>query len=183
MSPIATVSQVQLIQKVRNDLPGARDFFELTASRLRARRDLSFKRTIRVLREHGTVMTKDQLRDICMSLQKAGVGKLHSASNGKDFHFEVFYDLISIAKVALGEAKFLNPVPKPKLDLPELTALADVSVEPLPVSKAPSLARTAPKMVTVRYGAFEMDVPLTMDADEREQAAELIASLPQVKKD
>lgn len=176
----ASVNQVQMIQRIKSEVPGARDLFELTTSRLRSARQLGFKRTIRVLREHGTVMTKEQLHDICKRLERAGVGKLHTMPNG-DFQFKVDYELVSIAQVALGEAKQLAPLPMTKLNLPELTALESIKAEPAPpVKRVSDTAQRAPKMITVRYGAFEMDVPLSMDDEEREQAAELIAALPQL---
>ena len=182
MSPIATPVQIQMIQRIKKESPKAQDLFELHASRLRARRNFGFKRTIRVLREHGTPMTKEELFDICKRLEKVGIGKLHQNAAKTDYHFELFYDLISVAQVATGEAKSLDPAPRPRLDLPELRTLSEeVEAPSAPVSLPTQVSASKPRSITVRYGAFEMEVPLSMDSTEREQAAELIASLPQVK--
>lgn len=184
MTPvISSTAQVQMIQKVKAEIPGAQDFFELSASRLRARRDISFKRTIRVLREHGTTITKEQMHTICHSLEKAGVGKILPGGKSKDPHFELYYDLISVARVALGEAKQLDPAPKAKYNLPDLQGLAaSVAADPTPVSIKAQVATAAPKTIKVRCGSFELDVPLDMDSAERERASQLIASLPQLPK-
>lgn len=182
----ATAHQVKALQKISKEIPEAQDLFELLASRVRGRFDFGRRRTIRVLREHGTKISKDQFDEICHRLQMAGVGETVQGVAGEDKHFKVFYHLISIAKAAKGEVMELDPVPGPKVVLPHLALVkeqATVSHLPPPVSTDRMAAPKAlsAKFITVRYGSFEMDVPLSMDAEEREQAAELIASLPQVK--
>lgn len=178
-----TTSQVAAIQSITKEIPEALDLFEYVSSRIRGRQDFSFKRTIRVMREHGRTISKEQLQNICEKLQHAGVGRIEYGKNGKDNRFIVSFHLISIAKAAKGEIAQLDPVTKPKVILPYL-ALVKPAAEQSPPAVEPQ-ARLVPapqgRMIKVKCGAFEMELPLNMTAEERENASDLIASMPHVK--
>lgn len=179
----ATSQQVKALQSIASDIPEAQDLFEVLASRVRGRYDFGYKRTMRVLREHGTKISKEQFETICNRLQMAGVGKVIRGDDGND-HFEVFYHLISIARAAKGEVRELDPAPDKKSTLPEFVVMRDLGqVEsPAPAPQVAVARASAAKSMKVKYGNFEMELPLNMDDEEKERAAQLIAALPQLVK-
>jgi hypothetical protein len=172
--------QVKAIQSIANEIPGSLDLFEYMSARIRGRQDFSFKRVIRVMREHGRNITKDQLQTICEKLQSIGVGRIEYGKNGKDNRFIVAFHLISIAKAAKGEIAELDPVGKQKVVLPHLALVKTAEEQKATELQPAPIEQKKPRMILVRCGAFEMELPLNMTAEERESASDLIASMPQV---